>query len=38
MNVKLPLMDESYTFWFLMGSMVLISGGFIFMFKRKRWM
>jgi len=38
MNVKLPLMDDTYTFWFLMGSMLVISGGFIFLFKRKNWM
>ena len=38
MNVKLPLMNDAYTFWFLMGSMLMISGGFIYMFKRKKWM
>jgi magnesium transporter len=38
MNVKLPLMNDNYTFWFLMGSMICISGGFIYLFKRKRWM
>ena len=38
MNVNLPMMHETHTFWFLMASMLLISGGFIYMFKRKKWM
>jgi magnesium transporter len=38
MNVNLPMMHESHTFWILMASMLLISAGFIYMFKRKKWM
>ena len=38
MNVRLPFMNEAHTFWALMGSMLLISGGFIYMFKWKNWM
>jgi magnesium transporter len=38
MNVKLPFGNENSTFWMLMGTMVLISGGFIYMFKVKKWM
>ena len=38
MNVKLPFMNATNTFWVLMGTMLFISGGFIYMFKWKRWM
>jgi magnesium transporter len=38
MNVKLPFMNETHTFWALMGCMLTISGGFIYMFKYKKWM
>jgi LPXTG-motif cell wall-anchored protein len=38
MNVKLPMMEKADTFWVLMASMLVISGGFIYLFKRKKWM
>jgi magnesium transporter len=38
MNVKLPFMNQANTFWVLMGTMLFISGGFIYMFKWKKWM
>lgn len=38
MNVELPFGNEHSFFWVLMVTMILISGGFIFLFKRKNWM
>jgi magnesium transporter len=38
MNVKLPFGNENAMFWMIMGTMLLISGGFIYMFKVKKWM
>ncbi len=38
MNVKLPFMNNTDTFWALMVAMLVISGGFIYMFKWKKWM
>ena len=38
MNVKLPIGNHINAFWMLMGAMLVISGSFIFMFKRKKWM
>jgi magnesium transporter len=38
MNVNLPLGGDPYTFYILIGMMVVISGGFILLFRRKRWM
>lgn len=38
MNVELPFGNKHSFFWILMGAMLLISGGFIFLFKRKNWM
>lgn len=38
MNVGLPLQNEANSFWLLMFTMVLLAGGMIFYFKRKKWM
>lgn len=38
MNVGLPLQNEANSFWVLMFTMVLLAGGMIFYFKRKKWM
>jgi magnesium transporter len=38
MNVALPFGNHPHTFWMLMGLMVFLSLGFVFMFKRKNWM
>lgn len=38
MNVRLPLGETSGAFWILIALMLLITGGMIFYFKRRRWL
>jgi magnesium transporter len=38
MNVKLPIGNHLNELWIFLGSIVVISGSFILMFKRKKWM
>ena len=38
MNVVLPFQNHQFSFWFVILSMVMIAGGMIFYFKRRRWM
>jgi magnesium transporter len=38
MNVGLPFQARSEAFWIVMGSMILVVGGFLLYFKRKKWM
>jgi magnesium transporter len=38
MNVNLPLQDDPRSFWIVIGAMLVIVGGMVFLFKRKRWM
>jgi magnesium transporter len=38
MNVNLPLQDDPRSFWIVIGAMLVIVSGMVFLFKRKRWM
>ena len=38
MNVNLPLKDDPRAFWIVIGAMLVIVSGMVFLFKRKRWM
>lgn len=38
MNVGLPLQAYDSAFWVVVGSMLLVTFGFLFYFRRKRWM
>jgi magnesium transporter len=38
MNVGLPFQNHYAAFWIVVGSMLLVSFGFLFYFRRKRWM
>lgn len=38
MNVGLPFQNAANSFWLLMFTMVMLAGGMIFYFKRKKWM
>lgn len=38
MNVGLPLQNAANSFWLLMVTMIMLAGGMIFYFKRKKWM
>jgi magnesium transporter len=38
MNVNLPLQNDPRSFWIVIGAMLVIVGGMVFLFKRKRWM
>lgn len=38
MNVGLPLQNDPHSFWLVMLAMLILAGGMIFLFKRKRWM
>ncbi len=38
MNILLPLQEDSHAFWIIMALMVLVGGGMITYFRRKKWM
>ncbi|MDY7039848.1 MAG: magnesium/cobalt transporter CorA [Chloroflexota bacterium] len=38
MNILLPLAQNAYAFWLIAAAMVLISGGMLFYFRRRRWL
>jgi len=38
MNILLPLQEDSHAFWIIMTLMVLVGGGMITYFRRKKWM
>ncbi len=38
MNVNLPLQNDPRSFWIVIGAMLVIVGGMVFLFKRKKWM
>lgn len=38
MNILLPLQEDSHAFWIIMSLMVLVGGGMITYFRRKKWM
>ncbi|MDZ4226123.1 MAG: CorA family divalent cation transporter, partial [Patescibacteria group bacterium] len=38
MSVPLPLAENPYSFWFVIGSMVIIAGAIFLYFKRRGWL